>query len=110
MSSRDANPETDRDPAISSDERGRLYQQLDELYLNPRNPMAFSSFSKFFNSVKDIEGVTKSLVKEYLLEQDSYTRYGKPKKFRRRPIVAFEMDSIWQVNTWSFEQSYITAL
>ncbi len=75
-----------------------IWEQLDKLYLDVKQPTAFTSASRLYAAAKHIPGVTLAKVKSYLSQQSSYTRFAtKRKRFRRRAIVAFNLDDIWQV-------------
>ena len=79
-----------------SDEQ--LWQQLDQFYLDVKQPTAFTSASKLYAAAKHIPGMTLSKVKAYLAKQSAYTRFvTKRRRFPRRAIVAFNLDDIWQV-------------
>jgi hypothetical protein len=77
--------------------RSEIFRKLDALYLNPAIACALSGFNKLWKCSKNIEGATRALVRDYLRSQPSYNRFRpKRKQFKRRPFLAFALNSVWQ--------------
>ena len=69
---------------------------LADIYFSPSNPVAFSGINKVWKYVRKDKKVTKSELKEFLLEQDVYTSFQPhTRRFKRRKIVSPHPNAIF---------------
>ena len=88
----------------TGDATQQLYQQLDKYYLDVQHASAFGSPQSLYMATKHIPGVTRRVIRDYLSRQSSFSRFvSKRKRFKRRSIVAFQLDDIWQVDLAQFD-------
>ncbi len=82
---------------VGSSSKQQVRLILDNLYTDPSSPYSFRTPRLLYKAARD-QGikVTKKDVKDYLREQESFTRFKSKRKFSRRPIVAFKRDALWQ--------------
>ena len=82
-----------------------IWTQLRQLWTSPENQGSFSSKNAFYNAAKDIPGVTRQLVHEFLTSEPSYTKFApRRRRFPRRKIISFTTDSIWQADLAVFDK------
>lgn len=76
-----------------------LFSKLEALYLNPSLPSGFSSVDGLYKAARGILGVNKSLIRQFLASQPSYSRFRpRRRKFKRRPFVSFAINRFWQAD------------
>ena len=69
---------------------------LEETYLNPRNPGSFGGVQRFHEQVQD--GTTRGQAKRFLETLDEYTiNKEHHKRFRRNPIIVTNLKQQYQV-------------
>ena len=81
---------------------------LKKLYTEPASAASFSSSDALYREAKKHDvSITKKLVKQFLQTQLAYTLHGNVRhKFRRSPIIAYRIDSIWQADLADFSQFF----
>lgn len=69
---------------------------LKDIYFNPKNPASFSGLDKVWKIIRGDKVVTRSELKDWLLEQDIYTSF-RPvnRKIKRPKTISIERDFIW---------------
>ena len=76
------------------DEAKRAY--LKSIYFDPKNPAAFSGLLKVWKIIRSDKKVTKAELKDWLLEQDTYTAYHPVNRKIKRPrTISPGVDAIW---------------
>jgi hypothetical protein len=75
-------------------------KKLKNLYTDPSFPGSFSGASSFIRSVKEInKKQNPQKIKEWLLEQETYTLHKpKLKKFIRNKVIVAGIDDCWQAD------------
>lgn len=70
-----------------------------DFYFIPSNPASFSGLSSLTKTYNKINKSTKNNLKEWILNQETYTLH-KPliKKFRREKVKVSGIDDLWQVD------------
>ena len=69
---------------------------LASIYFDPANPAAFSGLDKTWKIIKSEGKVTKKQLKEWLLEQDTYTAYFPvQRRFKRPRTISPRVNSFW---------------
>ena len=71
-------------------------EYLSSVYFDPANPAAFSGLEKTWNVIKSEGKVTKKQLKEWLLEQDTYSSYFPVRrKFNRPRTISPGVNYYW---------------
>ena len=69
---------------------------LAKIYFDPSNPVAYSGLEKTWNFIKKEGKVTKKQLKEWLLEQDTYTSYFPVRRtFKRPKTISPRKNYVW---------------
>jgi hypothetical protein len=78
----------------------KTQEQLSDLWYNVENPSAFSGINGFWNSVKERKlNVTKQQVKNWLLDQEVYSKYAPVRQnFRRNKIISWGLSYMFQAD------------
>jgi hypothetical protein len=73
----------------------QIFQKLDSIYLSNSHPAAFSSANRLYSYAKNIPGVNKNMIRDYLSTKTSFTKHKKRRKrFPRRSIISTELFEI----------------
>ena len=71
-------------------------QYLEKLYFTPGNPGAFGGINRLWNLIKEDGKVTRKELKNWLLEQDTYTSHRQFRRnFKRSRVVVPYKDAVW---------------
>lgn len=71
-------------------------EYLSRVYFDPKNPAAYSGLQKTWRLIRREGKVTKKQLKEWLLEQDTYTGYFPiTRKFRRPRTISPRVNYVW---------------
>ena len=78
---------------------------LTKLYYDPSQKSSFSSLSRLYKAAKELDpNISHSDVRKFLLSSPTFTRFlKKHQRFKRRPILAFELDGVWQADLAEFQ-------
>ena len=78
---------------------------LTKLYYDPGEKSSYSSLDRLHKAAKQQNpNISRSDVKKFLLASPTYTRFlKKHQKFKRRPILAYELDGVWQADLAEFQ-------
>jgi Integrase core domain len=73
---------------------------LTSIYYNPSHPASFGGLEKLWAALKiKSDKYSKEDVEIWLTKQDAYTLNRKVvRRFMRRPVIAYHVDSIWQMD------------
>ena len=97
----------------------KVRAKLDALYLDPSKPCSFSGFNVLWSCARNLDGITRSIVRDYLNSQPTYNRLKRKRhRFKRRPFLAFALNSIWQgdladvsnLSRWNVGVKYLVVL
>ena len=95
----------------SQDKNGELEKEslkkdiLTKLYFDPSQKSSFSSLDRLYKAAKEkYPNISRSDVTKFLHSTPTYTRFLKKRQnFKRRPILAFELDGVWQADLAEFQ-------
>ena len=73
---------------------------LKSIYFEPSSPVAFSGIDKVWKHIRSDKKVNKKQLKQWLLEQDSYTSFRPVRyKFKRPRVVSPYKNYLWMTDT-----------
>ena len=81
-------------------EEEKIHEILENLYLSPSKPSSLGGIDRLFREAKkQIPGLRRNQVKEFLQTQFAYTQH-KParKKFKRRKVIAVNINDVYHMD------------
>ena len=78
--------------------------KLLDIYKDPENRGSYGGVNRLYDAARAANlPVSRAQVRELLSSLPTYTRFRSQRvHFERRPVLSFDVDHLWEVNTTSF--------